>query len=278
MKYLLFCLLSIVIFSLHAAAQTMQPRTRLYSLLPYDIQVTDKATTVISFPFTVLNADCGSENLRAEKVPEKVNVIKLKAAVPLTDTTSLHVFTGDGSIYAFKVSWRPTLSTLTYDLREAALQTGTFAGNLEVAPLNERELKTGLEKIRTGRKFLHASNRKFKLKLSLQGIYAHNNTLFLKFRVVNRSRLSYQAGWASLYIQDIKVARRSSVQQIPIQPVYLDALPTLEGKSSQKWIVAIAKATIPDKKKLTLELQEQNGGRHVTLTIRNKDLFKARSL
>jgi conjugative transposon TraN protein len=278
MKYLLFCLLNIIIFGLPAAAQTMQPGARLYSLLPYDIQVTDKATTVISFPYTVLDADCGSEHLRAEKVPEKVKVIKVKAAAPLTDTTSLHVFTADGSIYAFKVSYRPALSTLIYDLRGPAPQTGTFTSNLQIAPLNERELKTDLEKIQTDRKFLHVANRKFKIKLSLQGIYAHNNTIFLKFRVVNRSRLSYQAGWARLYIQDKKVARRSSVQQISIQPVYTDALPFLEGKAGQEWVIAIPQTTIPDKKQLTFELQEQNGGRHITLTIRNKDLFKARPL
>lgn len=278
MKYLLFCFLCLTIYGRHAAAQTLEPNARLDSILPYDIQVTDQATTVISFPYTVLNADCGNESLRAEKVPEKANVIKVKAAVPFTDLTSLHVFTADGGIYTFKVSYRPALSTLTYDLKVPAPQTGIFAGSLPIAPLNERDLKADLEKIKSGKKFIHISNRKFKLRLSLQGIYAHNNTVFLKFRVVNRSRLSYQAGWANLYIEDKKVARRSSVQQIPIPPKYTDALPFLEGKAGREWILAIPQTTIPDKKRMTFELQEQNGGRHITLTIRNRDLFKAKSL
>jgi Bacteroides conjugative transposon TraN protein len=278
MKTFVFAILCIFVIKLPTNAQYLAPDTHLYSVLPYKIQVSNNVTTVIAFPYTVVNADCGTGELRAEKVAGMENVLKIKAVSPNMDTTNLHVFTADGKIHVFLVIWNASPALTTYDLRDNRPDLAASSPNRYTTAINEKELNILVKTIRNQKGFLHRNRKRFQLKLSLLGIYTHNNILFIKFNVRNRSRLSYDAGWASLYIQDKKIARRSSIQQIPIVPVYMDELPFVDGNNQQQWVIAVPRITIPDKKQLTFELQEHNGGRHITITIRNKDLFKAKAI
>jgi hypothetical protein len=43
-------------------------------------------------------------------------------------------------------------------------------------------------------------------------------------------------------------------------------------------VIIVPKFTIPDKKEFLIELFEKNGGRHLTLQIKNKHLLKAKTL
>lgn len=278
MKFLLYVFVIFLAFNLPVNAQHIDPYSRLNSVLPTKIQVSSNATTVIAFPYTVIDVDCGVGVLRAEKVTGLGNILKIKFSTPSGDTTNLHVFTADGTIHAFEVSWHPAPAITTYNMNLDRSNPVALSANQYTTEINEKELLSMIEEVKTRKPFLHRTNRKFQIKLSLHGVYVHNNILFLRFQISNRSRLAYQAGWTSLYIADKKTARRSSVQQLAVSPVHTDALPFIEGKHRQEWIIAIPRTTIPDRKKMTFELHEQNGGRHITITIRNKILFKAQKI
>jgi len=52
----------------------------------------------------------------AQKQPGVENVLKVKAARKDFPPTNLHVFTADGRVYAFDVSYSPNPPQTTYDL------------------------------------------------------------------------------------------------------------------------------------------------------------------
>jgi conjugative transposon TraN protein len=275
MKALLHLLPLFLLSGFILKAQPDGRNEELHSLMPYKIQVTNKATTVIIFPFSIVDADCGINELRAEKIQGISNVIKIKSAIDNMPNTNLHVFTSDGKVYVFEVSWHPSPNITTYDLHESKLMQNEVLPILLTSSMNEKEVKSIVEKAKIEASFLRRTKRRFQISLTLQGIYQHEQLLIVKFNVNNHSRLSYQAGWARFYISDKKVAKRSSVQELSIMPIYADELPDISGDSSLQWMAVIPKTTIPDKKKLTFVLQEKNGGRHLTLTIKNRHLFKA---
>jgi conjugative transposon TraN protein len=278
MKALLYLLPLFLLSGFILKAQPDGRNEDIHSLTPYKIQVTNKATTVIIFPFSIVDADCGISELRAEKVQGISNVIKIKSTMDNMPNTNLHVFTSDGKVYVFEVSWHPSPNISTYDLHESKLSSNEILPVQFTSSLNEKEIKEKVEKAKMEGPFLHRTKRRFQVSLTLQGVYQHEQLLILKYKLNNHSRLSYQAGWAHLYISDKKIAKRSSVQELSITPIYADELPDIAGDSSLQWIAVIPKTTIPDKKKMTFELQEKNGGRHLTLTIKNRHLFKARSI
>lgn len=266
-----------VVFTLSAAAQN-QNNSKLGDVIPYQIQVTDRATTLIAFPYSVVDADCGISELHAEKVPGVTNVIKVKASMPNIDTTTLHVFTADGKFYVFQVAYHPTPLIVAYDLRDTKAQSVKISVSDFSNGIREDELTKAIMKVKTEPDFLRRKKREFQIKLGLGGTYIYNNILIIKFSISNPSQLVYQAGLVHMYMRDKNVARRSSTQQLSIQTIYMDSLPCIEGKQKQEWILAIPKTTIPNKKELIFEMQEKNGGRHISISIRNKDLFRAKRI
>jgi hypothetical protein len=178
----------------------------------------------------------------------------------------------------FDVSWQPSPTITTYDLRDSRLNQTAVTSIRFTAAVNEKEINEIAEQARNEDTFLHRRRQRFEMSLTLQGIYQHDQLLVLKFSIGNLSQLSYEANWTRLYISDKKVTKRSSVQELPIIPIYTDQLPSVAGESCGQWIIIIPKITIPDKKQLTFEMQEKSGGRHLTLTIKNRHLFKARKI
>jgi hypothetical protein len=52
----------------------------------------------------------------------------------------------------------------------------------------------------------------------------------------------------------------------------------IRGVSEQVVVVTLKKFTIPDKKYLALQLMEAGGGRHLSLTVPNRQILKAEAL
>jgi hypothetical protein len=81
-----------------------------------------------------------------------------------------------------------------------------------------------------------------------------------------------------MYIEDKKKTKRSSSQQFEITPLITTNNDFLPGNSSTDIIICVRKFTIPDARKFRIELFEKNGGRNISLKIKNRHLFKAHLL
>ena len=81
----------------------------------------------------------------------------------------------------------------------------------------------------------------------------------------------------NFYIKDIKQTKQTAVQELQQVPlfVYNDS-GFVKGNTKQTLVIALQKFTIPDKKMLVIQLMEKNGGRNLSLKLKNKTIVKAK--
>jgi|GEM_PF-669722 len=82
-----------------------------------NLDVCCNKTCMLIFPAAIQSADRGAAYVLASRVPGSENVLKVKAARPGFDTSSLTVITKDGKVYAFNVSYQATPAYLVLDFR-----------------------------------------------------------------------------------------------------------------------------------------------------------------
>jgi hypothetical protein len=81
------------------------------------------------------------------------------------------------------------------------------------------------------------------------------------------------------FIKDEKKSRRTALQEIEIQPLHVHGdTSTIAGTGKETFVFALHKFTIPNKKYLSVQMIEKNGGRNLELFIRNRILIKAKSI
>ena len=52
----------------------------------------------------------------------------------------------------------------------------------------------------------------------------------------------------------------------------------VDGKKNERTVFALSKFTIPDDKKLIVEMYEKQGGRHQSFDVENEDLVRAETV
>ena len=90
----------------------------------------------------------------------------------------------------------------------------------------------------------------------------------------------YQKALEYIKASDDKAAilelKNAIQQETTIEPIYQDEFNTkIKGKGSNRLVLGFNKFTIPDKKRLIIEIQERNGGRHFLYKLKNKSLLGA---
>jgi conjugative transposon TraN protein len=117
------------------------------------------------------------------------------------------------------------------------------------------------------------------MNLSLQEIFIHDNTLYYRIQIRNKSSISYDIKSLKFLIRDRKKVKRTSSQEMEINPFFIgNKSGRIQAYASTTMIYAVKKFTIPDGKTLFINLFEENGGRHLTLKVDNKDILKAKML
>lgn len=283
MKKILFISLFLVTFATLAFSQPIiNNLPASTNVIHYKLAVGYNTTTVLIFPASVKQADRGYKDLIAQKQPGVENVLKIKAARRDFTPTNLHVFTGDGKIYAFNVSYSPDPSQTTYDLTKLD-SLRKHDSPQEIIEFSHRgidnaQLAKSVEIVREAKPFFSSSTHKYRMKLQLRSIYLSDNILLFGFEITNGSHLPYTIDFTRLYIRDQQKAKRSSLQEREINPLYKDTVTSVAGQTAVKLVVAVPKFTIPDHRLFVLEVYEKNGGRHLLLGMKNQQLFQSRSL
>ncbi len=118
---------------------------------------------------------------------------------------------------------------------------------------------------------------KHKIALSLNGIYIRDNTIFYHFRIRNSSNINYDIDFLRFYVQDKAKVKRTASQEVDMKPVYVYGDDQqVAANTVQDIVYALEKFTIPDAKRLHIEVFEKNGGRNLELSIRNKTIVNAK--
>jgi conjugative transposon TraN protein len=211
-----------------------------------------------------------------QKAKGTENVLLVKAGRENFAETNLSVITAAGRLYSFLVNYSSNPARLT--LLFSKDTTTKSAGSVSHPEGNEAKLEMAAEKIAGLQRTLSGTkNRKYGMRLRLNGIYIKTDVLFFQLEARNTSPFRYDIELLRFFIRDEKKAKRTASQEIELQPlkVYGDTAAVKEG-SETVIVIALPKFTIPDKKYLFIQLMEKAGGRHLSLAVRNRTLMKAR--
>lgn len=151
-----------------------------------------------------------------------------------------------------------------------------------MAILDEKERSSEQkERIReaiTGRPALELGlrDRNAGVEFEVGNIFIDGDILLMRMTLTNRTQIGYTTDFMRFYIQDAKIRKKTAVQQVEQNILFTFDYPEeVPAHESRTFTVAMNKFTIPDKKRLVIEIQEKNGGRHFLYKLRNKSLLTA---
>ena len=246
-------------------------------------------TVHILFPSPVTYIDIGSMDIIAGKAAGAENVVRVKAAVrDFPKETNLTVITEDGGYYSFdgRYAENPQVATHEIGVTAAAspvVQSPPAEGRVLLeATGRERPsvVKKTLNDIyRLNRTEMRLRQKHYGIETEVQGIYIRNDVIYIHLSLYNNSNISFEVEDLHFRIEDRKVAKRTAQQQTPLELLRVcNDLRIVRAHQRQRTVFALPKFTMPDDKRLVLEIVERNGARHQRIEIRNKQIRLARTL
>ena len=257
---------------------------------PYGLEVTFDKTVHIIFPAAIRYVDLGSNNIIAGKAGSSENILRVKAAIRSFETeTNLAVITEEGSYYTFNVKYADEPEKLNIEMKDFmhdGVATNRPNNSLDIylkelggeSPrivylINRAIYKTDKRIVK------HIGSKRFGIQYLLKGIYSHNNLLYLHTSIKNSSNVPFDVDFVRMKIIDKKIAKQTAIQETVIYPLRAyNFISTVGGNRTERTVFAIDKITIPNDKKLVIELFEKNGGRNQSFIIENEDLIRAEQI
>jgi len=254
---------------------------------PYGIEVSFNKTVHIIFPSPVRYVDLGSANIIAGKADGSENVIRVKAAVQgFQKETNFSVITEDGSFYSFNVKYADEPEKLNIEMKDFIHDGEAVNRPNNSLDIYMKELGNESPKVvdfimksiyqSDKQEIKHIGSKRFGIQMLLKGIYTHNDFLYFHIQTKNTSKVPFDIDFIRIKIVDKKAAKRTAIQEQVIYPVRAYHYNVrIEGKKTERMVLALKKFTIPDGKRLIMELYEKNGGRHQSFTVENEDITSA---
>ncbi len=268
-----------IMLSLLLLASAATLNAQMHGLQPVfrQLEVAYSKTTTLVFPFQVINVDRGSQDILAQKAKGTDNVVQVKAAQQDFEDTNLTVITSDGQLYCFSLCYNEFPEAAAFTFASGKEQgTISFSGGQhdaqEIASFSEMALHEKRGKA-------NVSESAYGIRLEITGLYIHGDLIYYRVMVINATPISYDIGGLRFFVRDQKRSKRTASQEVEILPMSAHPEVNKIAAFSQALVVyALPKFTIPDKKKLIVELTEASGGRHLQLKLSNKKAAKVVAL
>ena len=274
-KIILLISIALLIINRKASSQNFE------SIPSTSLKVSTNKTSNLIFPLGIKSVDIGSADLKAQKANGVENVLQLKAAKENFDETNLTVITSDGKFYSFLINYsvNPEILNLKFE-NSLNNYTTPYSTNFKSLKSNDAKIEIDAKKILEQKRFLYGVKDKSNgMRLLLSGIYIDNDVLYLQLNADNKTNIDYDFESLNFSIKDIKQTKQTAVQEIQQTPLLLYNHPGfVKGRTDLSFVVALEKFTIPDKKMLVIQLMEKNGGRNLSLKIKNNTLVKAKTI
>lgn len=277
----------LIAFNANTHAQQFASTTtklNLGKVEPYEMQVTYNKTSHLIFPSAIRYVDLGSEYLIAGKAEDAENVLRVKASVrDFDEETNFSVITDDGRFYNFNVFYSAYPATLNYDLLTMQKASDRENGNgvlFEELGGNPPSLAGLLMETiykKDKRIVKHIGSKSYGIQFLLKGIYVHNGKFYFHTELRNKSNVPFKIDFVNFKVVDKKVAKRTVVQEKPMNPLRIyKPLDEIGGNTVEQNVFLLDQFTMTDDKVLVIEIFERNGGRQQTLHVENSDLVHAR--
>ena len=221
---------------------------------------TDKTTSLV-FPFSVRHVDRGTKDILVQQVKEADNILLVKASAKNFSETNLSVVTEDGSVYTFVITYEEKPAIWVFNLPANKTATMATYGN---GILDNRRTLWGVR------------DNSWNIDAAVIGTYIKDDIIYYQLRIKNNSPIDYDIEVLRFYIRDKKKGKRTAVQENELKPLHITGnIAQVKSFNQNIIVVALDKFTIPDKKFMGIQIMEKNGGRHLMIKLKNKDIFKA---
>lgn len=266
---MLYCLLTM----LSGYAQFINEKIGLNQEEFKNLQIGYSKTTSIVFPYAIKSIDKGSPDVLMQKAKGVENILLVKAAKENFNQTNLTVVTADNRLYVFVLNYDESCPDLNIKADNTAVVSGNILFSMENDNQKKIEQYAGLA-LSKKKKLERLKRSRFEMKLDVTGIFIHQDVLYFRLVLGNNSKINYEIDQLRFFIRDRKKSKRTASQEIEVIPLYsTSASSVIPDKSEVNIVYAVSKFTIPEKKYLTIQLIEKNGGRHIEIDVKNNDLI-----
>ena len=257
---------------------------------PHGLEITYDKTVHVIFPAPVRYVDLGSPNLIAGKADGAENVIRVKATTRhFRQETNMSVITEDGNFYTFNVKYANEPLLLNVEMCDfihdgESVNRPNNAMEIYLTELDNespRLVRLIMKSVHENdkRRIRHIGSKRFGVQFLLKGMYTHSDLLYFHTQVKNTSHVPFDVDFITFKIVDKKVVKRTAMQEQVIYPLRAyNYVTRVNGRDSECTVFALPKFTIPDDKKLVVEMFEKQGGRHQRFEVVNEDLVRAETV
>ena len=257
---------------------------------PHGLEITYDKTGHVIFPAPVRYVDLGSPNLIAGKADGAENVIRVKATTRhFRQETNMSVITEDGNFYTFNVKYADEPLLLNVEMCDfihdgESVNRPNNAMEIYLTELDNespRLVRLIMKSVHENdkRRIRHIGSKRFGVQFLLKGMYTHSDLLYFHTQVKNTSHVPFDVDFITFKIVDKKVVKRTAMQEQVIYPLRAyNYVTRVNGRDSECTVFALPKFTIPDDKKLVVEMLEKQGGRHQRFEVVNEDLVRAETV
>ena len=257
---------------------------------PHGLEITYDKTVHVIFPSPVRYVDLGSTDLIAGKADGAENVIRVKATTKnFRQETNMSVITEDGNFYSFNVKYADEPLLLNVEMCDFIHDGETVNRPNNAMEIYLTELDNESPRLvrlimksvheRDKRRIRHIGCKRFGVQFLLKGLYSHGGLLYFHTQIKNTSHVPFDVDFVTFKIADKKLVKRTAMQELVVYPLRAyNYVTRVDGKKSECTVFALPKFTIPDGKKLVVEMYEKQGGRHQTFELENEDLVQAETI
>ena len=257
---------------------------------PHGLEITYDKTVHVIFPSPVRYVDLGSTDLIAGKADGAENVIRVKATTKnFRQETNMSVITEDGNFYSFNVKYADEPLLLNVEMCDFIHDGETVNRPNNAMEIYLTELDNESPRLvrlimksvyeRDKRRIRHIGCKRFGVQFLLKGLYSHGGLLYFHTQIKNTSHVPFDVDFVTFKIADKKLVKRTAMQEQVVCPLRAyNYVTRVDGRKSECTVFALPKFTIPDGKKLVVEMYEKQGGRHQTFELENEDLVQAETL
>lgn len=257
---------------------------------PHGLEITYDKTVHVIFPSLVRYVDLGSTDLIAGKADGAENVIRVKATTKnFRQETNMSVITEDGNFYSFNVKYADEPLLLNVEMCDFIHDGETVNRPNNAMEIYLTELDNESPRLvrlimksvyeRDKRRIRHIGCKRFGVQFLLKGLYSHGGLLYFHTQIKNTSHVPFDVDFVTFKIADKKLVKRTAMQEQVVYPLRAyNYVTRVDGRKSECTVFALPKFTIPDGKKLVVEMYEKQGGRHQTFELENEDLVQAETI
>ena len=257
---------------------------------PHGLEITYDKTVHVIFPSPVRYVDLGSTDLIAGKADGAENVIRVKATTKnFRQETNMSVITEDGNFYSFNVKYADEPLLLNVEMCDFIHDGETVNRPNNAMEIYLTELDNESPRLvrlimksvyeRDKRRIRHIGCKRFGVQFLLKGLYSRGGLLYFHTQIKNTSHVPFDVDFVTFKIADKKLVKRTAMQEQVVYPLRAyNYVTRVDGRKSECTVFALPKFTIPDGKKLVVEMYEKQGGRHQTFELENEDLVQAETI